>query len=529
MRNKITDDIYNKVKNYIKRYQMISDSDIILTGVSGGADSVFLLVILAELTKELGFDLIVVHVHHGIRDDADKDAAYVEALCKELGLPFYLKKVDMSGYAKEMGLSPEEAGRRLRYQAFEEVLGEVSKADMADIQSRGSKGSCKIAVAHNKNDKAETMLFNLFRGSGLRGLGSIRPVRDNIIRPLLCLERSEIEAYLEQRKTAFCIDSTNEDDTYTRNKIRRHILPFVEEQISKNATTHMSDAADVLAETEDFIRRQTLLAFERCLLRQPKKSVRNEKYAQYKKVSQYENDTNADVDKIMLDLNIFRQEEPFLQKMILLYCMEILTPHRKDITREHITALLDISTKNGTKELCLPYELTAYKEYDTLVIFKVPKKDSKDIQDIKNIQNKLKSEEYLPLPISVPGEVTVKGLGTLEFKYLEKNDTFYKKDQIIPEKTYTKWFDCDKITRALVLRTREQGDYLTIDSDLRKKTVKEYMINEKIPKMQRESIYLLADGPHILWIPGYRISQYYKVDESTKRILQVRLKENDNG
>ena len=115
-------------------------------------------------------------------------------------------------------------------------------------------------------------------------------------------------------------------------------------------------------------------------------------------------------------------------------------------------------------------------------------------------------------------------LGVLEFEYLEKEDFFYKKGQIIPEKTYTKWFDYDKITTVLLLRTRKTGDYLTIDKSLRKKTVKEYMINEKIPKMQRERIYLLADGPHILWIPGYRISQYYKVDESTKRILQVRLR-----
>ncbi len=111
---------------------------------------------------------------------------------------------------------------------------------------------------------------------------------------------------------------------------------------------------------------------------------------------------------------------------------------------------------------------------------------------------------------------------------MKKEEFFCKKGEIIPEKRYTKWFDCDKITKVLVLRTRETGDYLTIDSALRKKSVKEYMINEKIPKRQRDSLYLLADGAHILWIPGYRISQYYKVDENTKCILQVQLKENDN-
>lgn len=509
MINKKTQDIYEKVKKYIKQNQMISDSDVILTGVSGGADSVCLLLILSELSKEMDFDLIVVHIHHGIRKDADDDAAYVEELCRKLEIPFFIRKVDMIGYAKEMGLSPEEAGRALRYQAFEAVLEE--RLEAAGKTDGRKKAACKIAVAHNNNDKAETMLFNLFRGSGLRGLGSIRPVRGNIIRPLLCLERAEIEAYLKERNIAFCIDSTNEDDTYTRNKIRRHILPFAEEQICKNAAAHISDAADALAEAEAFIRKQSRLACERCILRYGEKEA--------------DKGTNKEIgketeDRLILDLNTFRQEEPFLQKLILLYCMEKLTPHRKDITKGHIASLMELSHKDGSKEFYLPHGLAVYKEYDRLVIFKVNEKDIKDMQI---------SEEYPPISISVPGRVAVKGLGVLEFKYLNKEELFYKKGQIIPEKTYTKWFDCDKITKALMLRTREMGDYLTIDRALRKKSVKEYMINEKIPKMQRESIYLLAEGSHVLWIPGYRISQYYKVDESTKCILQVHLEENDNG
>ncbi len=446
---------------------------------------------LSQLSKEINFDLIAVHVHHGIREDADDDAAYVEELCKKQDIPFFIKKVDMAGYAKEMGLSPEEAGRKLRYQAFESVIEKVFEANRADGRS---KERYKIAVAHNSNDRAETLLFNLFRGSGLRGLGSIRPVRDNIIRPLLCLERAEIEAYLNQRKIAYCIDSTNEDDTYTRNKIRHHILPFAEEQICNNVTAHISDTAEVLAQTEDFIQKQSALVYERCVIRDEK--------------------------EIILDMNIFLEEEPFIQRLILLHCMEKLTPHRKDITKEHIASLLELSSKDGSKELFLPYGLTAHKEYDRLVISEKPENTVENMQDLK---------EYPPIPISVPGEVKARGLGILEYKYFKKEEFFYKKGEIIPEKTYTKWFDCDKITKVIVLRTRETGDYLTIDSALRKKSVKEYMINEKIPKRQRDSLYLLADGAHILWIPGYRISQYYKVDENTKCILQVQLKENDNG
>lgn len=466
-----TEDIYVKVKKYIEDKKMISEGDTVVAGVSGGADSVCLLVILWKFKKEMDFKLVAVHVHHGVREDAGLDADYTRQLCGKLEIPFFLKKVDMEGYAKENGLSPEEAGRRLRYQAFEEIAAQAADGC-----------SYKIAVAHNNNDRAETLLFNLFRGSGLKGLGSIRPVREQIIRPLLCLDRAEIETYLAKKKIEFRIDSTNNEDTYARNRIRHHIIPLAEEQICRNVTSHLGDTADILAETEAFVQKQTESAYKRCVI--------------------------GNVEKeLALNLNIFRVEDSYLKKTLLLRCMEQLTPHRKDITKEHIEALLKLTDKDGCKELYLPYGLKAYKEYDKLVIC-----------------GELDTPEYPPISIAIPGEVTVPELGVLTFKYLSREELFYKKGQIIPEKTYTKWFDCDKITTTLLLRTRQAGDYLTINAAMQKKSVKEYMVNEKIPKMQRERIYLLADGAHILWIPGYRISQYYKVDESTKRILQVQLR-----
>ena len=492
------ENIYEKVKKYIAEYHMISEGDTIVAGISGGADSVCLLHILCELSKETDFRLLAVHVHHGVRAEADKDADYVECLCHELHIPFFLKKVNMAEYAKENGLSPEEAGRKLRYQAFEDIL-----------EKENMQGSAyKIAVAHNHNDRAETMLFHLFRGSGLKGLGSIRPVRDKIIRPLLCLDRTEIEAYLEERKIAFCIDSTNDEDTYTRNKIRHHILAYAETDICRNAAAHINSAADVLTETEDFLTRQTELAYKRCL----------ECHAELKDGTTAEENTK-DADKVILNLDILRKEDSFLQKRILIRCLEQITPYRQDIVSEHIHNIMDIIGKEGCKELSLPYHINVYKEYSRLIFYKIEDTNSSG-QDEDCIKQ---ASESLSVP--VPGEVSVPGVGVFEFKYIEENDFFYKKGQIIPEKTYTKWFDYDKITTVLLLRTRKTGDYLTINHALQKKSLKEYMINEKIPKKKRESIYLLADGSHILWIPGYRISQFYKVNENTKRILQVQLRE----
>lgn len=491
--NEKTEDIYGKVKRYIAKHRMISKGDAVVAGISGGADSVCLLTMLWELLKEMDFRLIAVHVHHGVREDADKDADYVRQLCTKLGIPFLLKKVNMEEYAQANGLSPEEAGRTLRYQAFEEAAGTM----VSEAAGRETP-ECpyKIAVAHNNNDRAETLLFNLFRGSGLKGLGSIRPVREKVIRPLLCLDRAEIERYLEEKNIAFCIDTTNDGDAYTRNRIRHHIIPYVEEHICRNAAAHLSGSADILAETEAFVHKQTTLAYKRCATGQAGKEQR-------------------------LDLSIFHAEDSYLQKMVLLRCMEQLTPYRKDITREHIEALLTVTTGGGSKEISLPYGLKACKEYDRLIICRESGMSGQEADG--------KEPEYLPVSISIPGEVTVPGLGVLSFQYLGREELFCKKGQIIPEKTYTKWFDCDKITKVLLLRTRKPGDYLIINNNLQKKSIKEYMINEKIPKMQRNSIYLLADGEHILWIPGYRISQYYKVDENTKRILQVQLKEENNG
>ena len=200
-----------------------------LLHLSGGADSVCLFLMLCELAEEIDFHLAVVHVNHKIRPEAAADAAYVEELCKSRNIPFILEEKDVKEYAREKHLSEEEAGREVRYQAFEEALGKYGSC------SGEKEGQGRIAVAHNANDRAETMLFHLFRGTGLTGAGGIRAVRGHIVRPLLCLRREEIEEYLGKKGVFFCIDRTNLEDTYTRNRIRNHILPFAEKEICAGA------------------------------------------------------------------------------------------------------------------------------------------------------------------------------------------------------------------------------------------------------------------------------------------------------
>lgn len=482
------DRIYLKVKKYITQHQMIRQGDFVAAGVSGGADSVCLLYLLKRLQRDIPYRLAVVHVNHRARKDADQDAAYVEKLCGEMGVPCYLREVDMYGYARKHKLSPEEAGRILRYRIFQEV-----------IDQQREDGCGKIAVAHNANDRAETMLFHMFRGSGLEGMGSIRPVRDQVIRPVLCLTREEIESYLKEQNISFCQDSTNEEDAYARNRIRHHILPYAEREICGRAIPHMNDLADIVMETEDYLHRETRRLFHR--------------YAK------------ASCRCLHIQGKDLLSEDPVMIKRVLLYAMEQMTPHRKDITGQHISDLMELLSKDGSKELALPYGIKAYKEYDKLILRKEEGRTSEQDQLCGE------RESYVVEP---PAEIRIPDGGSFSFTLLDRDllspeHVFFQKGQNIPQNRYTKWFDYDKITTSLLLRTRKTGDYLTIDKALHTQSLKQYMINEKIPKMQRDSMYILADGPHVLWIPDYRTSQYYGVDESTKCILQVQLRGGYHG
>lgn len=462
---------------------MIEAGSLVAVGVSGGADSVCLLHILQRLSDKIPFKILAVHVDHGVRAESAEDAAYVERLCQELGIPFYLQKVDMNGYAAEQGLSLEEAGRQLRYAAYEEVLRQQKSTEV-----------CKIAVAHNANDRAETMLFHLFRGSGMKGLSSIQPVRGSVIRPLLCLERAEIERYLAEQNLTFCQDSTNEEDKYTRNKIRHHILPYAEKEICSGAVIHMGELADIVSETERYLTKQTQRLYEAC-------------------VEEKDGCLSIQCGRLLA-------EDPAMYKRVLLSCMERLTPHRKDVTGQHISDLVNLMTKQGSKELSLPYGIKAYKEYERLRLCQ-----DTDSNTARTDKSGAADQTYVIKP---PVEIVVPGEGTYVFTLHERNGSFWEIPENIPENRYTKRLDYDKITTDLLLRTRRRGDYLTIDAALHTQSVKQYMINEKIPKIRRDNMHVLAEGAHVLWIPGYRISQRCKVDESTKCILQVQLRGGDH-
>ena len=256
------DKITLAIKNYILKNRLIEKGDCVLVGLSGGPDSVFLLEVLNGFRESMDFRLFAVHVHHGIRgEEADRDEKFSQELCRERDIPFKVVHVDAPEYAKEKGLSLEEAARILRYEAFEAERKNIeegygSKAERKNLEDGyGCEvGSCRIAVAHHMDDQAETVLHNLVRGSGIKGLSGMEARRGVIIRPLLSVKREYILRKLQEEGIPYVMDSTNLETQYTRNRIRTSVLPELKE-INPEAASHIAKTADILREADDFFRK----------------------------------------------------------------------------------------------------------------------------------------------------------------------------------------------------------------------------------------------------------------------------------
>ena len=441
---------------YIEKYRMIEAGSQAVAGVSGGADSVCLLFLLMEYQKRVPFSLRAAHVNHHVRgEEAVRDQEFTRRLCESLGVPLDLYDYDVPRMAETEHLSCEEAGREARRRAFYRTACRWERPDQV-----------RIALAHHENDQAETVLHNLVRGAGLAGLAGIRPVHRTgsgmYIRPLLCISREETENYLIQRGIPWVTDSTNEEEVYTRNKIRREILPALM-QINSGAVKNIAAAAGRVLEAEDYLSELTQKAVE--------------KY------------TAKEGSVWILSRDLF--EEPMLlQKRVVKNVLEAAAGKKKDLSSAHMEAVLELAKGRTGASASLIYGLRAQQVYGDIHITR--------------------------------GEQEKKDLLELEFR------VFPYENQQIPEKTYTKWFDYDKIKNSLAVRRRLPGDYLMISRDGGTKKLKDYFIDCKVPRRERDNVTLLADGSHVLWAVGYRISEYYKVTSQTKKVIKVQVKGENN-
>lgn len=474
-----------KIRNMMKRCRMVSPGQRILAAVSGGADSVCLLAVLHALAPELSFSLEAVHVEHGIRgEESLQDCAYVERLCGKLGVRLTVRHIHVPELARQSGRTEEEEARIQRYRIFEETAEQC--------------GAQRVAVAHHLGDQAETVLWNLIRGSGLRGLRGIlpvRPLRDGqaasplVVRPLLETSREEIEQYLEACGLSYRTDRTNLDKTVTRNKIRHDILPDLI-KLNAQAPRHIAQAAEEAAEAEAYLERVTARAAEGCIHCQ------------------------ADGKPVLL-LASWQKEEPFIRRRLLRECIRRASGNGslKDIGAVHVEALMGLACGGGEKSVRLPGELTAVRSYGQIRFLSGAEALSGAVLPAAGAlyaQDARPGERWVEVPF--PGRQMVHYGG---YCFSLECGCAGESGICIPKKRFTKWIAyatiAQKESQKLCFRTRRPGDVLVVRQDGSRKKLSDYLIDEKIPLSLRDRVVLLAIGSEVLWVAGMRISEKARV------------------
>lgn len=482
-----------RVQRTIDEFHMLEQGDRIVVGVSGGADSVCLLMVLWELGKEKDIQLYGVHVNHLLRQEAQEEEDYVKELCDRLGIPFRSFRKDVAAYAKEMSCSLEEAGRHYRYQCFEQVCEE--------------EHCQKIAVAHHQNDRAETLLFHLVRGTGMKGLGSIPAVRGNVIRPLLYVSREQIEAYLQEKQIHYYIDASNQSEAYSRNVIRNRVIPQLE-TLNDQAISHFAQIADQALEYWDYVEEQA-------------------KELEQAGVHHLEAGSEISAD--------FLLPQPRLLQKHLLYRMLVQEAGKaKDLERHHVEQVLELLEKSVGKQIALPYGLQAKRSYQGIQIRKVVNEQNsfdkaQDKADKKqNIFDKEQNKVNLePVPVAINDVTVIPGIGCWE-THLHQ----WEEGMEISQKVYTKMLDYGKINGTLCIRHPLPGDYFIINKQGERKKLSRFFIDNKLPREERDSVLVLAAGSQVYWIVGMRMSEDVRIDEYTEKVLTIEFrceKGEDNG
>ena len=314
-----------KVINTIKKYNLIDTGDKIVIGVSGGPDSMCLLHILNEIKNEFGFEIVVAHINHMIREEADEETKYVEDFCKKINVDCFVKKVDVIEKSNEEKIGTEEAGRKVRYVFFEEILNKV--------------GANKIATAHNANDNAETVLMNIIRGTGTSGLKGIEPIRDNkFIRPIIECERAEIEEYCELQKLNPKIDKSNFENVYTRNKIRNIIIPEIKKEINPNVVNSLNKLSNLAKQENEFLQKYV-------------DEIMDKKLIIDKKINKQTKDSLSE-NQLVLNLKQFNKLDTVIKNRVIIKSIEIVKGNTQGIEKIHIDDIVKLCEKNvGNKYL----------------------------------------------------------------------------------------------------------------------------------------------------------------------------------
>lgn len=423
-----------KILRTIKEYNLLEKDMHIVVGLSGGPDSVCLFDVLCKLTGEMKWTLHAVHVNHKFRPgDAEKDQLYAENLCQSRGVECFTIVRDCNELAESLGKTSEEAGRMARYEAFSQCAQKLVDAGI-------DKGHIAIAVAHNADDNAETLLFRIMRGTGIDGLAGIPYERDTedgfrIVRPLLDVKRSEIEKYCVDNNLNPCIDKTNAQNLYTRNKIRNLLIPYIEENFNENIIDTVNRMSKAAAFDKDYLWRQAQSCYEAVVLAENGEEVK---------------------------LNTEAMEELHRSIRVRIYAKALKSiGMTENLTSAHLDAVDELLCSQSPSSFCnLADGFKAFRQYDKLV-FSCSMTGSED------------------------GEVSIIVMSPSEYAEYKKQGTVHGTfSGIDPSK--------------LKVRTRRDGDKIKLKMGTKK--LQDFLVDEKVPKLHRDNIKVLAFGSEILWI-----------------------------
>jgi len=450
-----------KVRETISKHSMLSSGDRVLVGLSGGPDSVCLLTVLNKLKDEFSLKLHAVYVDHGLRPGETPDEIeFCRKLCEGLSVPFVVRSVDVKTYSKEQGMNRQEAARELRYKAFDEVFADI-KAD-------------RLAMGHTADDQIETFFMRFFRGSGPRGLAGIPPVRARIIRPLIEVERNEIEKFLDEARINYMIDSSNLKEDYLRNKLRLLVIPEIK-KMNPGIVQTVSRTMEVLREEEKYFELIVTVTLMKLISR-----------------------------KTDLRIELFLTPMEAMDKVILRRVLRRAIDETRGLRGMefiHIEDIIDLIKKgrHGGR-LCLPKGLRVIKNYSTLVI-------------TSEVPQRLET-----FTLAVPGEVSLEAIKAVVKASVEDDAGGFADGKTVAV------FDADKTGTTLTVRPRENGDFFYPLGFGKRKKLQDFFVDEKIPRDERDSIPIVVSGNEIVWIAGYRGDERFKVTEKTKRFLRLEFK-----
>lgn len=449
-----------KVEQFIREKSLLASGDHVLVALSGGADSVALLLTLHRLSTQFHLHLTAVYINHGLRPKAARaEELFCRELCEGLNVPLQIERADVKLLAKEQGVGIEEAGRTLRYNAFARLADQL--------------GCTKVATGHHADDQAETVLFRVLRGTGTSGLAGIQPRRGMVVRPLLSCTRTDIIEFLSSSGVSFCEDRSNRDQRFSRNYLRHTLLPQIRQRLNPNVDRALQNLADNAADSEAIVAKITAEV-----------------------VSKLAGWTVG--GKLRLALSNLRGYDEAIQRRVLRHCLALLSPEGAAPDRDTVLRLMALG-RQSRGGLSLPDGLEARQTGEELLIYRPTKPVYAHPLELGGICR-------LDLPM-----LTIRATGSRRY-----NGRIERK-----RRSATVTVDAERIDGLLTVRPIRRGDRFRPLGARGQKKVSDYLTDRKVPPVLRDEIPVVADEKGIVWLVGFEIADRVKVDQRTTEVITL--------